>query len=282
MLEVYDSATPAPFPIVFHNGTPGGLVPFPAAIEAAAAVGLRLITYGRPGYGRSELQRGRSVSDAAADTAEILDQLGFNEFVTVGWSGGGPHALACAALLPGRCLAAATIAGVAPFDAENLCWTEGMGEENVEEAELVRAGGRDALVPLIAAQAAELAEVSASGVATALGGLVPDIDKNAITGAFADWLAASFRKAVSTGNEGWLDDCMAIYSPWGFDVATLATPVAIWQGGEDLMVPFTHGQWLAAQIPTARAHLFPEQGHLSLAVDHLPAIYADLAALGLG
>src|ERR1022692_2842636 len=105
-------------PFVFHSGTPSGLVAYDPMTEAAAALGLRTVIYSRPGYGRSAPHPGRLVADAAADVTAILNHAGAGPFVTAGWSGGGPHALACAALLPGRCLAAASIAGVAPYDGE--------------------------------------------------------------------------------------------------------------------------------------------------------------------
>ena len=132
-LEVLVSGPEDGLPLVFHEGTPGGLVAFPPMVTAAAERGLRTVMYARPGYGASTPQPGRRVADAAADVTAVLDALGAGDFVTAGWSGGGPHALACAALLPGRCRAAATIAGVAPRQADGLDWLAGMGEENLAE-----------------------------------------------------------------------------------------------------------------------------------------------------
>jgi pimeloyl-ACP methyl ester carboxylesterase len=101
--------------------------------DIAARYGLRTVLHARPGYAGSTPLPGRSVADVAADVAVVVDALGADEFVTVGWSGGGPHALATAALLPDRCLGAATIAGVAPYAAAGLDWLAGMGVENIEE-----------------------------------------------------------------------------------------------------------------------------------------------------
>jgi len=180
----------------------------------------------------------------------------------MGWSGGGPHALACAALLPDRCLAAATIAGVAPYPAPGIDWMDGMAVENVEEF------------------SAELAEVQGPQIAAALGTLVSDVDRAALTGEFAEISAASLRRSVSTGIEGWHDDDLAFARPWGFALATIKPPVALWQGDQDRMVPFAHGRWLAEHIPGVRPHLYPGEGHLSLGVGSLDRIVADLAALG--
>jgi pimeloyl-ACP methyl ester carboxylesterase len=99
--------------LVFHNGTPGAGVVFAPLAQAGAERGLRHIAYSRPGYGQSDRRPGRTVADCVADVAAIADELGIERFFTVGWSGGGPHALACAALLPERTIAAATLASVA-------------------------------------------------------------------------------------------------------------------------------------------------------------------------
>ena len=214
-----------------------------------------------------------------ADVAAILDTLGADRFVTLGWSGGGPHAVACAALLPDRCAAAASLAGVAPWPAEGLDWLAGMGPENVEEFSAALEGERGLTAALLR-MAKGLEAIRGAEVAAALGGLVSDVDKRALTGEFADMLAESFRRSVSTGIAGWRDDDLAFTRSWGFDLRAIRRRVAVWQGGQDRMVPFAHGQWLAAQIPTARVHLYPDEGHLSLGVASLDGIVADLAELG--
>lgn len=252
-------------PLVFHHGTPSGLVPFSPLVEAAAERGLRVVMPARPGYEGSAPRQGRSVAEIAADVTAILDVLNAQRFLTIGWSGGGPHALACAALLPGRCLAAASIAGVAPHDAEELDWLGGMGHSNVDEFGAARQG-EAALVPFLEAAATELAAVTGADVADDLGNLISEADKAALTGDFADYLAAALRAGVSAGVAGWRDDDLAFVKPWGFDLDRLGS-VAIWQGDQDRMVPYAHGAWLAGHIPGARVRLLPGDGHLTLMTD---------------
>jgi pimeloyl-ACP methyl ester carboxylesterase len=276
-LDVLTVGAPGGVALVFHHGTPGGLVAMPPLITAAAAQGLRLVMYSRPGYGGSTARPGRSVADAAADVQTILDSIGAAEFVTAGLSGGGPHALACAALLPGRCLAAASVAGVAPFGAAGLAWPDGMAEENVAEF-AAAAQGEPALTAFLANEAAGLAIAGPDDIASALGDLVSAVDKAALTGEFAGFLAASFRAALSGGIAGWRDDDVAFVKDWGFRLGAVG-PAAIWQGDQDRMVPCAHGAWLAAQLPAARAHLLPGHGHLTLTTACWPAILADLADL---
>jgi len=273
-LEVVAAGPVDGLALVFQTGTPAGLVPFAPMVDAAAARGLRTVLYARPGYGGSTPRPGRAVADAAEDVAAILDELGHDAFVTAGWSGGGPHALACAALLPGRCRSAATIAGVAPRDAEGLDWLAGMGPENVEEFGAA-AGGEAPLTAFLEGAAAELREVTAEQVAAALGSLASEVDTAALSGEFAGYLAASFRAAVAGGIAGWRDDDLAFVRPWGFGL-DIAVPLAIWQGGQDRMVPYDHGRWLADQVDGARARLLPREGHLSLPLTGFGAILDDL------
>ncbi len=263
--------------VLFHSGTPSAAATFPLLSREASQRGLHLVTYSRPGYGESTPQPRRSVADAAADVTCILDSLGVAEFVTLGWSGGGPHALACGALLPHRCRAVAVLAGIAPYDADGLDWLDGMGPENVEEFGATRTG-EPALTAYLQAQRPALLRIGAEDVMESLGGLISDVDKSALTGDFGEFLATSFRRAVLHGVEGWRDDDLAFAKPWGFAPEDIAVPVAIWQGGQDRMVPFAHGEWLADRIRGARAHLDADEGHLSV-VQQMGTILDDLLQL---
>jgi pimeloyl-ACP methyl ester carboxylesterase len=263
IIEFLVEGDPDGFPLVHHHGTPGSAVPYPTYSQAAAERGLALIQYSRAGYGESTPRPDRTVGDVAADIAAILDHRGDREFVTLGWSGGGPHSLACAALLPDRCRAAATGAGVAPYLAEDLDFLDGMGPENHEEFGAAVAG-RHALEPYLEKEAGEMTTVTAERIAEALGGLVSPVDKAYATGEFAERLLTSFRRACLHGIEGWAEDDLAFTRPWGFETSDITVPVSVWQGAQDRMVPFSHGKWLAANIPGATVHLDDDQGHLSL------------------
>ncbi|AGL18154.1 alpha/beta fold hydrolase [Actinoplanes sp. N902-109] len=272
----YVAAGPADgTPLYLHHGTPSSGLVFEPLVEAAARHGLRIVSHSRPGYAGSTPLPGRTVAAVADDVAAVLDHLGAGRFLSLGWSGGGPHTLATAALLTGRCAAAATIAGVAPYDAEGLDWLGGMGAENIEEFGAAAAGEAE-LTAFLEAQAPALATVQAQQMATAMGDLVSDVDRGVITDEFAEYLAASFRSALSTGIAGWRDDDLAFVRDWGFDLATIGTPLSIWQGEQDRMVPYAHGRWLAAHLPGATAHLDPAAGHLSLMVTAFDRVVAEL------
>jgi len=275
----YVTAGPADgFPLLLHHGTPSGALLYPELVETATRHGLRIVMHSRPGYAGSTPQPGRTVAGVAADVTALLDALGAPAFVTVGWSGGGPHALACAALLPDRCLAAATIAGVAPYGAEGLDWLAGMGAENLTEFGAAVAG-EPALTAYLEAEAPGFAAVTGAALAGAFADLLSEVDSKVLVGGFADYLAESCRLSVSTGIAGWRDDDLAFVADWGFPLDTLTVPVAIWQGAHDRMVPFDHGRWLAAHVAGARVHLEPGEGHLSLMVNAFDAVVADLLTL---
>jgi pimeloyl-ACP methyl ester carboxylesterase len=261
-------------PLVFHHGTPGAATPIRVLERAVHARGLRLVTTSRPGYGRSTRQPGRSVVDVVADTEAVLGALGAERCLTMGWSGGGPHALACGARLPAAA-AVLVVAGVAPYDADDLDWMAGMGEDNVVEFSAALLG-EGQLRPHLLQQGEVLRDIRAADIVASLQSLLPDVDRAVLTGEFGEDMAASFREALRTGVDGWLDDDLAFAKPWGFSLAEISAPTMIWQGSADLMVPFAHGQWLASRLPAAATHLEEGEGHLSVGLGQLDAMLDEL------
>jgi pimeloyl-ACP methyl ester carboxylesterase len=261
--------------LVFHHGSPSAAQPFGPFDRSAAERGIVLAFPSRAGFGGSSRQEGRTVASAAADAAALADHLGHERFLTAGWSGGGPHALACAALLPDRVIAAATIAGVAPYDADGLDWTDGMGEDNRIEYPLA-ARDPEALLEWMGPHVEAMKTIEPAQIIDEFRSLISPVDADELTGEFGESLAASLRSAFRDGPWGWFDDDLAFVGDWGFDVKDIRVPVTIWQGAQDLMVPFAHGEWLASHIPGARAELRPEHGHLSLGVGAFGGILDDL------
>jgi pimeloyl-ACP methyl ester carboxylesterase len=263
--------------IVFHHGTPGAAESSPDWIAAAAQAGLRWVSFSRPGYGGSSRRAGRSVADNCSDVAALLDELGVDRFVSMGWSGGGPHALACGALLPPRCAGVALLAGVAPFAGAaeaGLDWYAGMGPENLEEFGAA-AQGEAALREFLEPLRPQYTAITGPEVATAFGGLVDAPDRAVLTGEFAEHVAATFREAMRIGVDGWLDDDLAFSRHWGFELADVQVPVSLWQGEDDRMVPYAHGEFLAQRLANVRAHLLAGEGHLSIALGRFGDVVAQ-------
>lgn len=276
-LDVRVSGPEDGLPFVFHHGTPGAGTPLRSLERAAHARGLRVMMASRPGYGRSSRHEGRQVVDVVADTEAVLGALGASRCVVGGWSGGGPHALACAARLPGAA-AVLVIAGVAPFDAEGLDWLAGMGQDNLEEFGAA-IKGPEPLRNLLQSLRVVLKDVSPSQIVASLENLLPEVDRAVITDEFGEDLAASFREAMRSGVDGWLDDDLAFVTPWGFGLEEISVPVALWQGSLDLMVPYAHGAWQAQRVPGASAHLVEGEGHLSIGVGAVDPMLDELVAL---
>ncbi len=249
--------------VLLQVGTPSAGVPYEPMVDAATDRGLGFVTYSRPGYAGSTRRAGRTVADCSGDVVAVARELGLERLHVVGWSGGGPHALACAALLPDLVVSVATLAGVAPWSAEGLDWLDGMADENREEfGAAIR--GTEALEEFLGSAAEDVRGRTGETIAEALGGLVTDVDRSALHGSLANYLASLFTAALSEGIWGWHDDDLAFVRDWGFPLDGIAVPVTIWQGRQDAMVPYAHGEWLARHVPGARARLLEGEGHLSL------------------
>jgi pimeloyl-ACP methyl ester carboxylesterase len=265
-------------PLVFHHGTPGAVNPLRAFERAAHDRGLRLVTTSRPGYGGSSRQSGRAVVDVVADTEAVLEFIGAGRCLVAGWSGGGPHALACAARL--RAAAGVLlIASVAPYEATGLDWTAGMGDDNVAEYEAAR-GGEAKLRPILEVQREALREMTQADLTATFESLFPPVDTAVLNDEFGEDVASGIREAIRVGVDGWLDDDLAFTKPWGFGLDEIAVPVMIWQGTEDLMVPFAHGEWLSANVPGGTPHLERGEGHLSIMIGAFDRMLDELAQVG--
>jgi pimeloyl-ACP methyl ester carboxylesterase len=262
------------------HGTPGVRDLFEPNVREGARRGLRHVLYSRPGYEGSDRHPGRSMADCASDIAAVADALGIDRFNVIGESGGGPHALAAAALLPERVRAAATIASSAPYGAEGLDWTEGLGEGNVDEHEQLLKGD-EALRGYIEAELEELRQVTTrERLLEVLDKHLCDADRAILGTEFGAGVVANWIRIGAQGSVwGWLDDDKAHVAEWGFDLARATPPVTIWQGGEDRIVPPTHGEWLARHLPNAKLRFFAEDGHISIWRQY-DAVLADLVDRG--
>jgi pimeloyl-ACP methyl ester carboxylesterase len=275
MLAVEDCADPAGRPVLVHMGTPNSRHLYGPNVRDAAERGLRLICYDRPGYGGSSPQPGRTVADCAGDVRAICAELGIDRLAMWGISGGGPHVLACAALLPDLVTAAASLASLAPYGAEGLDYFAGMGQDNVDETRLF-------LTDEAASRAKtdkdreELLATSPADAAKGIESLLTPTDAAVLHGELAEYLVSSAQDGLAPGSQGWWDDnCMI--RPWGFDLADIAVPVLLLHGRQDMFVPFGHGEWLAAHIPNVEAWLLDDDGHLTLLQNRVPEVHAWLS-----
>jgi pimeloyl-ACP methyl ester carboxylesterase len=274
-LAVQEGGDPAGKPVLVHYGTPNSRQLYASHASDAAARGIRLISYDRPGYGESDPQPGRTIASCAGDVRAICAALGISRLATWGVSGGGPHVLACAALLPDLVAAAASLASLAPYQAEGLDWFAGMGQENVDDFKLTLEDPAAAWTKLEQDREGMLG-VSAEDLHTQFASLLTPTDAAVLTGKLAEYLTFSAKDGLAPGVEGWAADGTAMAEPWGFSVSDVSVPVLLMHGREDQFVPFGHGEWLAARVPGVEARLLDHDGHLTLIESRIGEVHAWL------
>lgn len=266
---------PKGLPVFLLHGTPGsrnGPLPRPPLLYQ---LGIWLISYDRPGYGESDRQKGRTVADAALDVLDIADQLGLAQFGIVGRSGGGPHALACAALLDkSRLCSVAVLVGLAPQEAKGLDWFEGMTSSNVNDYETASLDD-DALIADLTSRADGIRANPESMLET-LEKEMTEADKRIATDAgIRRRLLETYQEALKYGPYGWIDDVFAFRSPWGFELSTIRTPVRLWHGDMDVFSPLAHSRWMAREIPSATIEVEAGAAHFG-AMKVLPRVLSRL------
>jgi pimeloyl-ACP methyl ester carboxylesterase len=274
-LSVESVGDPDGKPVFLLHGTPGGSNgPRPRGI-VPYRLGIRLVTYDRPGYRGSDRMEKRAVADAAVDVKAIADYFGFERFSVVGRSGGAPHALACAAILNENVICAAALGSLAPYDADDIDWNAGMTDSNVKayrnaEADL------GTLISTLNEQAKQ-ARSNSEGLLKLLWPELGGHDKEVIGDiALRRIIAQVHAEALRDTADGWIDDVVALASPWGFELSQITAPVKLWSGSDDVFSPAEHTYWLAKRIQNAELEVAPGKAHFG-AVEKLPKILAWVA-----
>jgi pimeloyl-ACP methyl ester carboxylesterase len=275
-LAVEEAGDPHGHPVLVHFGMPNSRHLYSREVADAVNRGLRLIGYDRPGYGGSVPHPGRAVADCAADVRAICETLGISRLTMWGGSGGGPHVLACAALLPDLVTAVAVLASVAPFPADGLDWFTGIGEGNgagfrlaLTDPDAARAGLEKQRAEALAASPDTIVEQFKSELSPA--------EAAALSDELARYVALVLQDGLAPGIDGLWEDTLAFLSPWGFDLASISVPVLLLHGQHDRSVPITHGQWLSARIPGVETRFLDNDGHLTLLEDRMGEVHAWLA-----
>jgi pimeloyl-ACP methyl ester carboxylesterase len=272
-LEYFENGVESEKAILLLHGTPSDGSLWNSWLEEIKDV--RAISTSRAGYGLSDRHKGRTVADDLHDQAAVLDHFGIKSFVSIGWSGGGPHSLNMTR--DDRCKAAFTLAGVGEWGRDDLDFLEGMGPENHEEfGEALK--GETAINEWMNENGVVFKNVTAADLIEAFGGLIGEADKRVWTADLAEKDAANFRRALSVSFDGWIDDDLAFVQSFGFELAKIDKPVVIYQGDDDFMVPHAHSLWLNKQIPNSKLKFVPGHGHISLVEEFRPEIIKEAVA----
>jgi pimeloyl-ACP methyl ester carboxylesterase len=276
-LSVESLGDPDGKPVFLLHGTPGGRNgPRPRGI-VLYRLGIRLISYDRPGYPGSDRDPGRTVASAAEDVRAIADYFGIDRFSVVGRSGGAPHALACAAKMPDRVISAAALSSLRPYDPEDLSWAAGMTDSNVRAYGYANKGQFDALRAMLEEQAERVSKAS-EGLLSALWPEMNDHDKEVVDDIALRRIIADIHVEALSNNcvDGWMDDVIALGRPWEFEPAKIRVPVKLWGGQYDVFSPISHTYWLAERINGAQVEIEEGKSHFG-AVKILPRILAWVA-----
>jgi len=250
-LHIYDTdpEKDGRLPVVWHHGTPNVGAPPEPLFAAADRLGLRWVSFDRPGYGSSTIAQGRTISFVANDVAKVADALGIDEFAVAGYSGGGSYALGCAAVLGTRVRGVLSLAGIAPYGADGLDWFAGMAPSGVA-ALGTAAAGREVRAAL-----------GASGFAY-------DTQFTAADLAFFEgpwgWLGKVGGPALDAWPYGQIDDDVSYTLPWGCDPGAISAPVLLLHGAEDRIIPASHGSWLASRCRSAVLRLCEGDSHFTI------------------
>jgi pimeloyl-ACP methyl ester carboxylesterase len=261
-------------PVLVFTGTPMSRILYQGWVDDARSKGLRLICYDRPGYGGSTPKPGRTVASAAEDASDLAKALGLKKLLVWGISGGGPHSIACAALLPGLVVAAAALASPAPyvpFTAEGNDWYAGMSSDNVSEYQTALKG-RDALKGYFEGARSYFLSVSHDDFCNNCGCSPNPQSVTIVSREVSDYLLDSMCLALQNGPDGWIDDDLAFLAPWGLEPGQIRIPFFLMQGEIDNLVPISNGIWLAKKIPNVEKRFILDEDHLAM-FTHVPEIH---------
>lgn len=274
-IQVLEAGQTDGVPVLVHHGTPGSSLLLPW-IKDAESRGIRLISFVRPGYGGSTPNPGRSVSSVAEDVTTIAKQLSLDRLCVWGYSGGGPHALACAALLPELVIAAGVLETPAPYSVLGLDWFTGMGEANIENFKTALKG-RDEMEQFIETKRwpgllGETPQTFAKGMRS----LLSPVDVEVFSEDVAKDMLNFMREGCKDRRDGWVDDNIAFMTSWGFEVNQIKIPVLLMHGEQDQFVHHSHSEWLADNIPNVDARFLADEGHITLLINRIPEVHAWL------
>jgi pimeloyl-ACP methyl ester carboxylesterase len=256
--------------VMYFHGAPSSRLDLAYFEDELAARGVRVVSADRPGFGRSSAQPGRHREDWPTDVATLADHIGVDRFAVMGLSSGGPYAVTCAALLPGRVAAAAIVEGETDF-----AWAGAWNNYSEHEATLMRIGDEERGTAWCEARYGS----DGAGFFEVMQDIAPADQAAFGDEAFTAALMMSVREAFRQGVGAYAQDVVLQGKPWAFDPGAITVPVVVHHGEADTMTPVAHSQHTADLIPGAQLTVWPEEGHISL-ITRTPEIAAELVSTG--
>lgn len=265
-------------PVIVAQGTPGSRLLRHPNDEIAERLGMRLVTPDRPGYGLSTYRRGCTLLTWADDVAQLADALGFDQFAVVGYSGGGPYALACAYALPTRVRRVALLASMAPLaDPAVRSALRAAGERSWLQAWVLFRLLPQPGVLLLSTREGRAFRKDPARLLSQLAKQIPEVDRMVpFEPAFYQMCLGAFSEAFRQGARGYVADLKLFTRPLGIDIAAITAPISLWQGEVDRNVPAVMGRYYAEALPNCSATFLPTEGHISLFANHWGEVLTDL------
>ena len=252
---------PAGKPVFHFNGSGGSRLEHPVDKTILTELGIRYISTDRPGHGISTPQPGRELLDWPDDMSSLADHLGIDKFFVLGWSAGGPHALACAYKLPDRVISGALVCGLAPPDRPKPY----QGYSGALKLLMFLGRNFPKLVYVFRGMAAKSINKPSGDIGDKFVKSLPKVDQKPFENIeIKEMLFADIKEGYKQGGDGPARDDIIINFPWKFDMKNIQTRFDIWQGDKDKNVPLNQGQYLADLLPNSNFHLLKDKGHMLL------------------
>lgn len=257
--------------LLFHHGTPGNAQIWETFFDAATEKGVRAISYTKAGYPGSDRASHNRVSDSKGDYLELLNQLGVTEFVSLGWSGGGPYALN--STFEDGCKGAELIAAVAPYSEMGANFLVGTDESETIELLDKKVSSKEASLEIALEDMKSFESLWTVEKWQSLFEVRKNYKEFAdIYSKFTALVVPSLLNAVFTDPIGFATDDHLILSDWGFKTSEVTKPVSIWNGDQDTGVPVGHAHWQHSQIKGSTVHILEDQGHVTIMVEAMEPI----------
>lgn len=247
---------------VFHfNGSGGSRLEHPVDTSILTELGIRYISTDRPGHGISTAQPGRELLDWPDDISSLADHLGIDKFFVLGWSAGGPHALACAYKLQDRIISGALVGGLAPPDRPKPY----QGYSGILKLIMFLGRNFPKLVYVFRRMSAKLINKPSGDIGDKFIKSMPKVDQKPFENIeIKEMFVADIKEGYKQGGDGPARDDIIINFPWKFDIKNIQSRFDIWQGDKDKNVPLNQGQYLADLLPNSNFHLLKDKGHMLL------------------
>jgi pimeloyl-ACP methyl ester carboxylesterase len=264
-------------PLFYFHGTPSSRIEFNMVKneQLLESLNLHVIAPDRPGLGLSDFQPGRRFMDWPKDVTALADNLGFERFTILGYSGGGSYAAVCAFSIPERITKAGIVSGVGPFTEPTL--VEGIPQEN--QRFLFLSDQRPWLSRMMVRIMKLGVQFAPQKAIENVMATLPEADRAMMSQPEVQHtFLAMVQEGLRQGPRGPQHETRLMVTAWDFKPQEIQIPVHLWHGEDDRNAPIAMGRYMAMAIPNSRTKFYPGEGHISLFKKYSEEIFSTLVA----